>query len=97
MTAPDIRPFQLKWTHSFLSYRTQSVNVGKILSDWVTLNGGMPQGYWLGPYVFLVFLIFLDDLNTITAPFKFVDDVAQTETIDQSHTNSHSVLSVLLS
>ena len=42
----------------------------------------MPQGTWFGPYVFL---ILIDDLNTIMATFKFVDDVTLTEIMDQSH------------
>ena len=41
----------------------------------------MPQGTWFGPYVFL---ILIDDLNTIMATFKFVDDVTLTEIIEQS-------------
>jgi hypothetical protein len=60
MTALGIHPLLLKWMHSFLSYRQQRVKVGNI-SDWITLKGGMPQGTWLGPYVFL---ILIDDLNT---------------------------------
>ena len=45
-------------------------------------QGGMPLGTWFGSYVFL---ILIDDLNTIMATFKFVDDVTLTEIIDQSH------------
>ena len=30
------------------------------VSDWVTLRGGMPQGSWLGP---LIFIILIDDLR----------------------------------
>jgi hypothetical protein len=44
----------------------------------------MPQGTLLGPYVFL---ILIDYLNTIMASFEFVDDVALTEIIKQSHTS----------
>jgi hypothetical protein len=84
MSDLGIHPFLLKWMHSFLSCRRQRVKIGNILSDWVTLKGGMPQGTWLGPYVFL---ILINDLNTAIASFKFVDDVTLTEVIGQSHTS----------
>jgi hypothetical protein len=84
MAALDIHPRLLKWMHSFLLNRQQRVKVGNLYSDWTTLKGGMPQGTWLGPYVFL---ILINDLNTIMATFKFVDDVTLTEIIDQSNTS----------
>ena len=82
MAALEIYPCLLKWMHSFLLNRQQRVKIGTVFSDWITLKGGMPQGTWFGPYVFL---ILIDDLNTIMATFKFVDDVTLTEIIDQSH------------
>jgi hypothetical protein len=39
--------------------------VGNNLSDWITLEGGMPQGTWLAPNVFL---ILIDDLNKSWLP-----------------------------
>jgi len=30
--------------------------VNENLSDWITLNGGMPQGTWLGPLSFIAFI-----------------------------------------
>lgn len=82
MAALDIHPCLLKWMHSFLLDRQQRVKIGNHYSDWITLTGGMPQGTWFGPYVFL---ILINDLNTIMATFKFVDDVTLTELIDQSN------------
>ena len=85
MAALDIHPRLLKWMHSFLSNRQQRVKIGNVLSGWISLKGGMPQGTWLGPYVFL---ILINDLNTIMASFKFVDDVTLTEIINQSDISS---------
>jgi hypothetical protein len=48
------------------------------------MNGGIPQGTWLGPYVVL---ILIDDLRTIIPTVKFVDDVTVTEIINL-HTSS---------
>ena len=52
-----------------------------VFSSWTTLNGGMPQGTWLGPYVFL---ILINDIVTSVLTFKFVDDVTVTEVIASS-------------
>ena len=71
-----IHPYVLQWMHSFLLDRQQWVKIGNHYSDGITLAGGMPRGMWFGPYVFL---ILIDDLNTITATFKFVNDVTLTE------------------
>ena len=45
-------------------------------SDWVTLRGGMPQGSWLGP---LIFIILIDDLWPRLLTHKFVDDTTLSE------------------
>jgi len=41
------------------------VKVNDVFSNWTELVGGMPQGSWLRP---LIFLLLIDDLQ------KFVDD-----------------------
>ena len=51
----------IKWFASFLSSRQQRVKISKIFSGWLTLNGSMPQGSWLGP---LSFIALIDDLKT---------------------------------
>jgi hypothetical protein len=71
-------PSAIRWMHSFLSNRQQRVKIGSTLSQWTTLNGGMPQGSWFGPYVFLMLI---DDLQTTLETFKFVDDVTLCEVI----------------
>ena len=52
---------------SFLNGRRQRVKINNTFSDLITLKGGMPQGTWLGP---LTFIIFLDDLNPPCAVHK---------------------------
>jgi len=48
------------WITSFLCDRQQRTTFDGYFSSWVVLRGGMPQGSWSGP---LVFLILIDDLK----------------------------------
>lgn len=80
MTALGLDHWAIQWMHSFLSNRQQRVKVGSALSTWTTLTGGMPQGTWFGPYVFI---ILIDDLQTTMDTYKFVDDVTIIEVVDQ--------------
>ncbi len=78
MTALNIHPCLIRWMHSFLLNRQQRVKIASTFSAWTTLTGGMPQGTWFGPYVFL---ILINDLHTVIDTFKFVDDVTLTEVV----------------
>ena len=65
--------FLVEWIASFLSGRHQRVKLGNNSSEFVAVNGGVPQGTKLGP---LLFLCMIDNLQ-IDAPcesLKFVDD-----------------------
>jgi hypothetical protein len=55
---------------SFLSDRQQRVKIGDIVSEWVSLNGGLPHGSWLGP---LVFNLFINDLKSDELHHKYVE------------------------
>jgi hypothetical protein len=74
-----VQPFVIRWMHSFLIDRTQRVKINNSVSSWTTLNGGMPQGTWLGPYIFL---IHINDLRTEQLTFKFIDDVTIVEVLN---------------
>ena len=75
----------LRWIHSFLMDREQRVKIGKTFSDWISPNGGMPQGTVIGPYVFLSLI---NDLKSRLELHKFVDDCTLTETIRKHQLNS---------
>ena len=47
-------------------------------SNWASSNGGIRQGTWLGPYVFLSLI---NDLKSTLQLHKFVDDCIMTEII----------------
>jgi len=52
--------FIVRWTTSFLCERQQRVKISDVVSNWTVLRGGMPQGSWLGP---LIFIILIDELR----------------------------------
>jgi len=68
----------VRWLCSFLVERQQRVKFSEYLSDWLTLNKGIPQGSYLGP---LIFLILINDLTAGCLLHKFVDDTNLTEII----------------
>jgi hypothetical protein len=68
----------LKWMRSYLCNRRQRVKIGNVVSPWLQPNGGMPQGSFFGPYVFL---ILINDLTANVPLIKFVDDVTAVECV----------------
>jgi len=59
LTAAGVAPVLVRWLCSFLIDRQQRVKFSEYLSDWLILSGGMPQGFCLGPLIFLVLINYL--------------------------------------
>ena len=78
MMAMGVPKLVVRWLSSFLNDRQQRVKLGSSLSDWTWITGGMPQGSWLGP---LIFIVYIDDLHPSCTIHKFMDDVTLTEVI----------------
>jgi len=76
--------FIVRWMTSFLCERQQRVKISGFVSGWVTLRGGMSQGSWLGP---LIFIILVDDLRPQLLTYKFVDETTLSETITKGSTS----------
>ena len=86
--ALDIPHTVIKWLYSFLNERQQRVKIGTVLSPWTTMKGGMPQGTWLGP---LMFIVMINDLKPDCLSDLFIDDVSLSEILaktDNSRMNN---------
>jgi len=73
----------IRWMCSFLTCRRQRVKIGEVVSEWLEMAAGMPQGSFLGP---LTFIILTDDLRANCLTHKFIDDTTLTEIIKKNHT-----------
>ena len=77
----------LSWFESYLTDRSQFVEVNGIKSTPTKTNMGVPQGSILGP---LLFLIYINDINNSSSAFNFVvyaDDTTLFTTLERSETS----------
>ena len=64
------------WFRAFLTKRRQRVKIGKSVSEWKYINGGVPQGTLSGPEIFIHMV---SDLQTDLPCIKYVDDTTIVE------------------
>ena len=61
------------WVGDWLSHRRQRVALNGIMSDWMPVTSGVPQGSVLGPVLFLIYINDVGD-NMTSFVSKFADD-----------------------
>ena len=61
------------WISEWLSGRTQRVCISGVVSRWLSVLSGVPQGSVLGPILFLIYINDLD-CEIINWILKFADD-----------------------
>ena len=87
----EINPYVTNWIFSFLQDRKQRVVVDGIVTDFLDINRGVPQGTVLGP---ILFSIMVNDIKVI-APnqnllVKFADDLTLSIPVKSGVSNSNS-------
>ena len=76
-----VKDNKLQWFRSYLTGRSQYVDMDGVTSETLPISTGVPQGSILGP---LLFLIYINDINNATSFFKFIcyaDDTTLTNNI----------------
>ena len=76
----DIADLLTRWLTSFLCGRRQCTKVGYLMSEWTTINAGVPQGTLFG---LAGLVIHNNDLRTDVNIRKYVDDSSLWEVCDR--------------
>ena len=59
---PGVHDCLVKWFTSFLCEKKQRTEIGDDISEWCTINAGVPQGTLFGP---VGFISHINDLHAV--------------------------------
>ena len=69
-----IRGIANQWSCSYLINVYQYVNINDTNSDYMNVLCGVPQGYVLGPILFILYINDMCNVSTLLKPVLFADD-----------------------
>ena len=78
-----IRNSALNWFSSYLTNRLQYIDIDGTKSNSRPLSTGVPQGFILGP---LLFIIYMNDINAVSPKFTFILYADDTTMISSMYT-----------
>ena len=85
----EIKPTVINWIADFLRGRTQTVKINSVLSSFLQVPAGIPQGTKIGPWLFLAIINDLRISNSTTSElWKFADDTSVSEVIPKTGVSS---------
>ena len=72
----NINPYVINWIVSFLSNRKQRVVVDGFVTEFASINRGVPQGTVLGPILFSVLVNIRPVYRERNLLLKYADDLS---------------------
>ena len=67
---------ELSWFQSYLTERSQYVEVNGITSNALAISTGVPQGSILGPLLFLIYMNDIPEVSTFFKSILYADDTS---------------------
>ena len=71
----DINPYIINWVISFLCDRQQRVMVDGVVTEFLNINKGVPQGNVLGPILFSIMVTDIKPVSSSSLLIKYADDI----------------------